>query len=146
MKKRYALFIFILIECFFSISLLNAQNACLAMNADGSVVYKLLSSKKMTNNAIRKMEKQAIMDVIYSGIQISELCSAQPPLITDEAAKAKFNLIQSSFFSNKGTWLEYIHIQNVKYEGMCLNVLIERARLRSYLEAHNIILRLNNGF
>lgn len=142
--KNYLLLIFYLsVACSAKKELYQVE--CFSLTNDGYVELKVSNLINPTEYQIEQASIDAIKAILFTGFS-STKCQTQTPLLNSIEAKDNFKKIQSSFFSKKGLWKNFIRNSSGKNIENGFLIMISKEQLRKYLEDTKIIKKLNNGF
>lgn len=121
---------------------------------DGTILFKVISIGRNTDQAVRNAKADAIKAVLFQGIPNSDLVK---PIILDQEIFEKKSIFFESFFKNE-KYLDFLTIANdggiagedrIKFNGkykIGVIVSVNKKLLREYLEHNNIINKLSEGF
>jgi hypothetical protein len=121
---------------------------------DGTILFKVISIGRNTDQAVRNAKADAIKAVLFQGIPNSDLVK---PIILDQEIFEKKSIFIESFFKNE-KYLDFLTIANdggiagedrIKFNGkykIGVIVSVNKKLLREYLEHNNIINKLSEGF
>lgn len=122
---------------------------------EGTILFKVISIGRNTEQAITNAKADAIKAVLFHGIPNSDLVN---PLILSNKNFDQKNIYFFETFFKSEKYLDFLTIANdgsiagedrVKFKGkykIGLIVSVNKKQLRQYLENNNIINKLSNGF
>ena len=121
------------------------QVECFSLTNDGYVELKVSNLINPTEYQIEQASIDAIKAILFTGYS-STKCQTQTPLLNSIEAKDNFKKIQSSFFSKKGPWKNFVRNSSGKNIENGFLIMISKEQLKKYLEDTKIIKKLTNGF
>lgn len=139
---------YLLMSCFFfscSAKKEMYQIECNSLNNEGYVQLRISNLINPTDYQIEQASIDAIKAVLFTGYS-SVKCQTQKPILNTPEEKENFNKIQSSFFSKKGAWKNFIRNTNNSQTDNGFFIMINKEHLRIYLEDKAVIKKLTNGF
>lgn len=143
MKLYHALLIFFFFSC--STKKEMYQVECNSLNNEGYVELKISNLLNPNEYQIEQASIDAIKAVLYTGYS-SVKCQSQKPMLNSIDEKENFKKIESSFFSKKGVWKNFIRNTNNSKSEIGFFVMVNKEELRKYLESKGVIKKLTNGF
>jgi hypothetical protein len=143
MKNYYLLIFCLLLACSAKKELYQVE--CFSLTNDGYVELKVSNLINPTEYQIEQASIDAIKAILFTGYS-STKCQTQTPLLNSIEAKDNFKKIQSSFFSKKGPWKNFVRNSSGKNIENGFLIMISKEQLRKYLEDTKIIKKLTNGF
>jgi hypothetical protein len=121
------------------------QVECYSLNNEGYVELKVSNLINPTDYQIEQASIDAIKAVLITGYS-SVKCQTQKPILNTIEEKDNFKKIESSFFSKKGAWKNFIRNTNNSQTDNGFFIMINKEQLRLYLEDKAVIKKLTNGF
>ena len=143
MKNYYVMLVCFFLACSAKKELYQVE--CFSLTNDGYVELKVSNLINPTEYQIEQASIDAIKAILFTGYS-STKCQTQTPLLNSTEAKDNFKKIQSSFFSKKGPWKNFVRNSSGKNIENGLLIMISKEQLRKYLEDTKIIKKLTNGF
>jgi hypothetical protein len=143
MKNYYVMLVCFFLAC--SAKKEMYQVECFSLTNDGYVELKVSNLINPTEYQIEQASIDAIKAILFTGYS-STKCQTQTPLLNSIEAKDNFKRIQSSFFSKKGPWKNFVRNSSGKNIENGVLIMISKEQLRKYLEDTKIIKKLTNGF
>jgi hypothetical protein len=143
MKNYYVMLVCFFLAC--SAKKEMYQVECFSLTNDGYVELKVSNLINPTEYQIEQASIDAIKAILFTGYS-STKCQTQTPLLNSIEAKDNFKKIQSSFFSKKGPWKNFVRNSSGKNIENGFLIMISKEQLRKYLEDTKIIKKLTNGF
>ncbi len=143
MKNYYVMLVCFFLACSAKKELYQVE--CFSLTNDGYVELKVSNLINPTEYQIEQATIDAIKAILFTGYS-STKCQTQTPLLNSIEAKDNFKKIQSSFFSKKGPWKNFVRNSSGKNIENGLLIMISKEQLRKYLEDTKIIKKLTNGF
>ena len=143
MKNYYVMLVCFFLAC--SAKKEMYQVECFSLTNDGYVELKVSNLINPTEYQIEQASIDAIKAILFTGYS-STKCQTQTPLLNSIEAKDNFKKIQSSFFSKKGPWKNFVRNSSGKNIENGVLIMISKEQLRKYLEDTKIIKKLTNGF
>jgi hypothetical protein len=143
MIKYYVIMMCFLLACSAKKELYQVE--CFSLTNDGYVELKVSNLINPTEYQIEIASIDAIKAILFTGYS-STKCQTQTPLLNSIEAKDNFKKIQSSFFSKKGPWKNFVRNSSGKNTENGFLIMISKEQLRKYLEDTKIIKKLTNGF
>lgn len=143
MKLYHALLIFFFFSC--STKKEMYQVECNSLNNEGYVELKISNLLNPNEYQIEQASIDAIKAVLYTGYS-SVKCQSQKPMLNSIDEKENFKKIESSFFSKKGVWKNFIRNTNNSKSEIGFFVMVNKEELRKYLENKGVIKKLTKGF
>ncbi|MEI7596368.1 MAG: hypothetical protein WCK02_11520 [Bacteroidota bacterium] len=130
------------------------KTECMGVELDGSQTLKAWGSGRNRADAIEQAYKNAIRDVLFTGILEGKTECSVKPLVPEVNAQEKYEDYFNKFFADGGTYKEFVsekdgskyHIEVVKQReksgsqemyGVVVRVL--RAELKQKLKTDNIL-------
>jgi hypothetical protein len=90
------------------------KTECLGNNLDGTLILKTWGNGKDKKNAILQAQKNAIRDVLFTGILDGKSDCGSKPLLTEVNVQQKNETYFDVFFSNKGDYSNFISSEKSK--------------------------------
>ena len=143
MKNYYVMLVCFFLACSAKKELYQVE--CFSLTNDGYVELKVSNLINPTEYQIEQASIDAIKAILFTGYS-STKCQTQTPLLNSIEAKDNFKRIQSSFFSKKGPWKNFVRNSSGKNIENGFLIMISKEQLRKYLEDTKIIKKLTNGF
>ena len=143
MKNYYVMLVCFFLACSAKKELYQVE--CFSLTNDGYVELKVSNLINPTEYQIEQASIDAIKAILFTGYS-STKCQTQTPLLNSIEAKDNFKKIQSSFFSKKGPWKNFVRNSSGKNIENGFLIMISKEQLRKYLEDTKIIKKLTNGF
>ena len=143
MKNFYVMLVCFFLACSAKKELYQVE--CFSLTNDGYVELKVSNLINPTEYQIEQASIDAIKAILFTGYS-STKCQTQTPLLNSIEAKDNFKKIQSSFFSKKGPWKNFVRNSSGKNIENGFLIMISKEQLRKYLEDTKIIKKLTNGF
>lgn len=117
---------------------------------DGSITVRAYGHGKNRSDAIEQAAKNAVRDIIFKGITVPNNIQLSKPLVTAVNAEEKFQNFFNSFFSDGGTYTEFVSKEdrrsgsnnkekNTTQVKLTTTVRVLRADLKNYLMNNGII-------
>lgn len=121
---------------------------CMSNEMDGSVVLRAWGQGSSRSEAMEKAKRQAVYDVIFSGIRIGQ-CNLKP-LVFEVNAKEKYESYFNDFFRDGGEYEKFLKMDATKMgsgvkaesktrDSYAVVVRVLRANLERKLITDNII-------
>jgi len=155
---KNALFVFIAIVL--SLNYTNVkkdgfQVECVSVENDGYINIHIWDLTKGLNYKMDQARKDAIITILYSGLEGKNGCTNQLPLLNDSESQKLFKRIEKSFFSKKGKWAEFTRsadFDNISQQlrpdtkFKIFKITISKKLLQNFLVEEKIISNLSKGF
>lgn len=90
------------------------KTECLGNKLDGTLVLKAWGNGKDKKEATQQAQKNAIRDVLFTGIIDKKSDCDSKPLLTEVNVQQKNEVYFNTFFSKKGDYSEFISTENSK--------------------------------
>ena len=136
MKNFYVMLVCFFLACSAKKELYQVE--CFSLTNDGYVELKVSNLINPTEYQIEQASIDAIKAILFTGYS-STKCQTQTPLLNSIEAKDNFKKIQSSFFSKKGPWKNFVRNSSGKNIENGFLIMISKEQLRKYLEDTKII-------
>jgi hypothetical protein len=133
----------------------NYEVQYLRTGVEGTELFKVYTYCKKEKDCFIEAKAAAVKAIMFKGIPGSGL---QRPMITEVGAEDKFRDYFKEFFKEGGKYLNYVSISNDgsiadedrlkvgKKLKIGVIVSVQKANLRTELEAAGIVKKLNSGF
>lgn len=122
------------------------KTECFGSKMDGSQRVKAWGTGKDKLNAIEQAKKNAVMDVIFSGITEGKQDCKVRPLVVEVNAREKYEDYFDSFFARGGKYKKFAKLEEEKdkiksREGITCGVILTvlRSKLKTHLKENGII-------
>lgn len=153
-RNSFALF-FCIVLMSFKPGINSYQTECVSLDSEGYITIKIWDTKKGAKYTAEDARKDAIRAILYAGIEGSNGCQSQLPLLNKMTEQDNFRAIEKTFFGKKGRWSIFTRSSTTASTLPALlgdknwkvyQVSVVKSNLRKYLEDQKIITSLNNGF
>jgi hypothetical protein len=126
---------------------------CMGVEADGSETILAWGNGKNRFDAVEQAKKNALLDVIFKGINKGRGDCSKRPLLGEVNAKSKYESYFNKFFADDGPYKEFVGSEDErlgdkldrdkqkgrKSRSMSVVVRVERAKLKDQLVRDNIL-------
>lgn len=117
---------------------------------DGILLIRAYGQNTNRKSAIVQAQKNALKEIIFKGIISSKNPSLSRPLVTEVNAQERHEAFFNHFFADNGEYRDYVKIakpdngrtesnSNSTLTKVSITLRVDRANLKSYLKAQNII-------
>lgn len=114
------------------------KTECFGVEQDGSQTVKAWGTGRNRFDAIEQAKKNAVKDVIFSGITEGKQECQVRPLIVEVNAREKYEDYFNSFFADNGKYIEFVSLKDER-----IGQKIKRDRLKSREGVtHGVVLRI----
>lgn len=90
------------------------KTECLGNKMDGTIILKTWGNGKDKTEAIVQAQKNAIRDVLFTGILDGKSDCEHKPLLTEVNVQQKNESYFTAFFSKRGDYSDFINTENSK--------------------------------
>lgn len=94
----------------------NIPTECLNVELDGSQTLRVYGKGRNRTDAIEQAKKNAVYEVLFSGIKNGNGGCNTQPLMLEVNAKEKYEYYFNIFFKDRGEYLKYISMEDQRIQ------------------------------